>query len=60
MVLRLKKKSFSEIFEKYSSLFSHHSIDVVVYDGYASSTKDVRHGKRVGSQRDSNPQSLSS
>ena len=39
---------FEYIFEKYSRFLSYHNFDIVVFDGYAPSTKDATHRKRAG------------
>ena len=40
--------TFEKIYEKYSNFLSYHSVDIIVFDGYAPSTKDVTHQKRSG------------
>ena len=41
-----RNESFEKICEKYSNFLSYHSVDIIVFDGYAPSTKDATHRKR--------------
>ena len=43
-----RNETFKKICEKYSNFLSYHSVDIIVFDGYAPSTKDTTHRKRSG------------
>ena len=43
-----RNETFEKICEKYSNFLSYHSVDIIVFDGYAPSTKDTTHRKRSG------------
>ena len=44
-----RNETFEKIFEKYPNFLSYHSFDIIVFDGYAPSTKGKTHQKRYGS-----------
>ena len=41
-------ETFEKICEKYSNFLSYHSVDIIVFDEYAPSTKDTTHRNRSG------------
>ena len=43
-----RNETFEKICEKYSNFFSYGSVDIIVFDGYAPSTKDATHRNRSG------------
>ena len=43
-----RNETFETICEKYSNFPSYHSVNIIVFDGYAPSTKDPTHRKRSG------------
>ena len=43
-----RNETFQKICEKYSNFLSYHSVDIIVFDGYAPSTKDTTHWKKSG------------
>ena len=43
-----RNETLDKICEKYSNFLSDHSVDIIVFDGYTPSTKDVTHRKRSG------------
>ena len=56
-----KSESFQKIFKKYSDLLTYLKLNIVVFDGYSLSTKDITHQKRSGrasqttEMKDTNP-----
>ena len=43
-----RNETFEKICEKHSNFLSYHSVDIIVFDGYALSTKDATHRNRSG------------
>ena len=43
-----RNETFEKICEKYSNFLSYHSVNIIVFDGHAPSTKDATHQNRSG------------
>ena len=43
-----RKETFEEICDKYSNFYSYHSVDIIVFDLHAPSTKDATYRNRSG------------
>ena len=43
-----RNETFEKICEEYSNFLSYHSVDIIVFDGYAPSVKDATHRNRSG------------